>query len=47
MPVCRYLLKFSIWGDEALLCENFLERNFVGPVVVVTEMGELFHGQLG
>jgi hypothetical protein len=26
----RYLLRFPIWGDEAMLCLNFLERDYLG-----------------
>ncbi len=28
--VTRYLLHFPIWGDEAMLCLNFLERDYLG-----------------
>jgi hypothetical protein len=28
--VLRYFLQFPIWGDEAFVCLNFLDRDFIG-----------------
>jgi hypothetical protein len=28
--VLRYLLQFPLWGDEAYLCVNFLDRDYLG-----------------
>jgi hypothetical protein len=28
--VLRYFLEFPIWGDEAFVCLNFLDRDFIG-----------------
>ncbi|HEX5272264.1 MAG TPA: glycosyltransferase family 39 protein, partial [Gemmataceae bacterium] len=36
----RYFLRFPIWGDEAFVCNNFLERDYLG-LTRVLEYGQV------
>ena len=34
----RYFLQFPIWGDEAFVCVNFLERDYLGMTRELTHL---------